>query len=202
MKFKQYINEDIDETVDEIAIILKKECMPFINEMKRGNIQSWFFRATEKKIDTIREIKLRVNRKPRNIPKEIHDYMDMLFKKHFGWKVRSEGVFATSDRYTISNIYGEPYLFFPMGKYKYVYHPQIGDIYNFFDVMYGISYGEEYIDIDKMKKKFDELISQYTSKKLTNAYESVVEVSFKCKSYYLVDKKYGGKLMKSKYGLK
>jgi len=202
MKFKKYITEDwIDDNIDAkpIANVLKKNCAPFIKEMKSSNLHNWFYRATGgyHYEDISKPIKPRTNRKPRNTPKEIHEYMDMRCKKKFGWKSRSEGVFVSSHRNALEMNYGEPYLFFPIGSYKYIYHPRIKDIFEYFDVIYGISFGDEYIDIDVMEKKFDTIWPKYTDKNLKRAYENGVEVAFKCKSYYMVNEKYGDMLKKN-----
>ena len=198
MKFKKYINEDrnygIKDEAKHIASILKKDCMPFIKEMKSSSLQNWFYRATEHHYESIsKPIKPRKDRRPRNTPKELHDYMDLRFKKKFGWKSRSEGVFVSSDKTILEYTYGDPYLFFPIGSYKYVYHPEIGDIYERLDNKYSISY-ETYTMtpelMEEIEKEFDRIWSKYTDKNLKKAYINGVEVAFKCKSYYLVNEKY------------
>jgi len=208
MKFKQYINEvDLsflydDGEVELIAEKLKKDCMPFIKEMKKVKPESWIYRATESVIKDIKKIKPRTNRRPRNMPEELHTYMNMSFKKHFGWKPRSEGVFTSSDYWQLEHVYGNVYMFFPIGNYKYVYHPHVIDIYMFFDQIYNISMGGKYIKIDKMKKKFNDIFLQYTDKNLKKAYYGKVEITFKCKSYFLVNRKYEDVLKENIYGLK
>lgn len=187
-----------ESEVPDIADTLKKECAPFIKEMKKSNLHHWFFRAIEKHWNTIsKPIKPRKNRFPSNTPDEIHEYMDQLLKKKFGWKPRSEGVFASSDRNQLEYIYGEPHLFFPIGNYKYVYNPKIRDIFMYFDEKYLISYenwGEE--EREGMMEDLRNLLHGYTDKNLKAAYINIVEVSFKCKSYYLVNEKYGDMLKK------
>ena len=210
MKFKKYIKEanSVWEDAGLIAGILENDCMPFIKEMKSNNLHNWFYRATEHHYKIIsKPIKPRKDRRPRNTPKELHEYMNKLFKKKFGWNVRSEGIFAGSDRNQLEYTYGDPYLFFPIGNYKYVYHPQMRDIFMHLDGKYNISYIgdpqvtdlDEYFDTDQMYKiykEIDNIVPQYKNKNLSKAYVNIVEVAFKCKSYYLVNEKYSDDLKK------
>lgn len=129
MRLKQYINEA--KSVDEIYEILSKDCKPFINDfLKRKKTFLW--RGTNKRIDSIQKITPRKDRKPRDMPKELHKFLDNVFKDNFGWYVRSEGVFVASDRYfaeDFSDTGGDAYLFFPIGRYDYIWSPVIKDIY-------------------------------------------------------------------------
>lgn len=195
MKFKKYITEITDDDMaDSIAKKLKKDCMPFIKEMKANNLQGWFYRATDNYYNFIsKPIKPRKDRRPRNTVKELHNYLNMWFKKKFGWKPRSEGVFASSDRNQLEFLYGEPFLFFPIGNYKYVYNPKVRDIFMYLDERWT---GSSDMDgwtpelAEKMKKDIDDLMFYYTNKNLGKAYANIVEVSFKCNSYYLVNEKF------------
>jgi len=202
MKFQKYLTEMYDPGMDDdigksIAQKLKEDCTPFIKEMKSNNLHNWFYRATEHGWNFISPpIKPRKDRRPRNTPKE---YMDKLFKKKFGWKARSEGVFVSTDRNQIEYVYGDPYLFFPMGNYKYIYHPQIDDLYQKMDDDYKLSYlGKDIDDVTYIEilQFLDKTIPQYKDKNLGEAYRKIVEVSFKCKSYYMVNEKYSNLLKK------
>jgi len=210
MKFKQYINEtdmiDLsflidDDVADELTKKLKKECAQYLKEMGRGRKENWLYRSTEHQFDIFKKFTPRINRKPRNTPKEIHRMMDDLFKKKFGWKARSEGVFTSSDISQLENVYGEPYMFFPIGNYKYVYHPTIRDIFMEMD-------NYKYIDIDgnvnikAIEIYLSEHIPKYKNNNLHIAYKNGVEVAFKCKSYYLVRRLYEDALKELLYGLK
>jgi hypothetical protein len=66
------------------------------------------------------------------MPDELHDYLDEQFKKKFGWKARSEGVFCVRSKQIAYN-YGNPYSVFPIGNYKYIYSNKIHDLYVHFD---------------------------------------------------------------------
>lgn len=217
MKFKKYISETkspfkVDsDTAESIAKKLKKDCKPFLNEMKKIVSLNWMYRATEKQVKEIKKITPRTNRKPRNMPIEMHEKLDNMFYKRFKWKPRSEGVFTSSDIWQLESVYGNPYMFFPIGEYKYIYNPKIVDIYMTLDRNFNLSYAQYYQDFEQEKREKEEkraleyldiVIPEYTDKNLYGSYKRGVEVTFKCKSYYLVSRLYEDILKEIIYGLK
>ena len=83
------------------------------------------FRGLDKKysFDLLSRYK---NREPRSTSFEAHNKLDDLFFQSYGWRARSEGVFV--DQYK-DNEYGTYlYLFFPKGKFTYLWHPTIMDL--------------------------------------------------------------------------
>lgn len=153
-------------------------------------------------------------REPKDTSEEIHNDIDKLFYKKFRWHVRSQGVFATHN-YDETWRYGEEYMFFPIGKYKFVWSPEITDLYA--DHLYGfedqirsdleddwkekrdnhkskkpfISLGE-YIDDNYEKyydKELEEIVDKYKDTDLKNAILSRNEITFDCNKYYLIEPK-------------
>lgn len=124
MRFQKFINEETD--FDTIEKVLEQECSQIIEEYRKcGRI---LYRGTKKSIKDWKFITPRKNREPKDTPKEMHKILDDAFQKRFGWKARSEGVFALSDSMYVSE-YGREYFFFPKDGYKYIWHPQIQDLY-------------------------------------------------------------------------
>jgi len=137
-RLKAYLNnsKDLSEAIEGI----KSDCAPFIKEMKISwkTFPRLFYRgmeSTDKYIHTVRK-----DRRPLSTPREIHDLVDFHMKKKFGWKPRSEGVFATSDSQTAST-YGKSCYFFPIGNYKYIWSPSVRDLF-----VSVLQYG---VDVDK-----------------------------------------------------
>jgi hypothetical protein len=124
MRLKQYINEESDDFIE----IIKRDCKPFIDEFTSNNII--LFRGTKKKIDVIERMQRRNDRRPKDLPIELHDILDKIFKKKFGWKARSQCVFASSNHIGIKVNYGTPYFFFPIGKYRYTFCKGVDDIFD------------------------------------------------------------------------
>jgi len=111
---------------------LKKDCKPFLKEIKKYKL-FWFWRGSEKDVKHYEKFETRKNRRPRDTPLWIHNILNKEFKKKFGWSVRSEGVFASSDKYGLY-IYGEENMFFPVGKYKYVWSPKVNDLLSYIKI--------------------------------------------------------------------
>jgi hypothetical protein len=123
---------DESETGREIISLLKKNCKNFINELK-GGIKHCLYRGYgTKSINGFIILKPHIDdREPVDTPKELHNYLNDKFKKKFGWNVRN-GVFTfPSDLATYK--YGNNSLFFPIGKYRYVYSKVFEDLYEHVD---------------------------------------------------------------------
>jgi len=119
--------------------------------------------------DDIYKVYPRKDRRPKDTSIEDTIHIDKLFYKKFGWRPRTEGVFATGDWYEASH-YGNIYAFFPANGFQYVWSTKYSDLYSdFFDrilddminnneMRRGI---EWYCDELKMKiksSKFEEII--------------------------------------------
>jgi hypothetical protein len=135
MRLQTYLNETIDPyIVNSIWKKLTKDCMPFLKELKKSNSprDKFFYRGFHggNLYSEIDKKKVRTNRNPMDTPQAIHDILNKSFKKKFGWNVRGEGSFATSDKERAGG-YGTPFLFFPVGKYKYVWSEEVSDLYQY-----------------------------------------------------------------------
>jgi hypothetical protein len=135
----KYDNEYIGKKV--IMPMLIKNCKPFLIEFlktqKRGSDTrgdwssgfKWFWRGTDKQITEIGEVPRRINRKPKDTPKILHDIIDFQFFKKFGWAVRSQGVFTNPSRGKVLPYGAYAYAFFPIGKYRYVWSDRVEDLF-------------------------------------------------------------------------
>ena len=177
MKFQEYINEETKKyPVEEMANMIKKDCKSFLKEVGENSI----YRGYKKQIKTIERIKSRSDRKPLGTPKEDHDMLNKMFKKKFGWKARSEGVFCSNDINDVQQ-YGIVHLFYPIGQYKYVWSPKVKDLtVNLED------FDNYEDDFDTFDEYVEWIISTYKDTGLKDAISYEHEVSVKCKEYYLV----------------
>lgn len=259
MRLKSYLTErsdNIKDNVNEINNILdmlKKDCKPFLNEYKRNKSMGFLYRGTNKPVGLIQKVTSRLeNRYPKDTPNELHDDLNFQFKRKFGWPVRN-GIF-TVGRTTTAGGYGKAYIFFPIGKYSFVYSTSVPDLYTEFENENMLSdfdsydvenewyeyYGEdaeyghwEYdgeevdsnymqdiiIELDLVPNEYREnllnwipdidldvfvsnkeeeyendrssmiegIVNSYSNHGLAKAIESDNEVSFNCKSYYLIN---------------
>lgn len=199
MKLQLYLNEASMKItdMDEIVSIIKKDCQPFLNEFT--NIQgNPVYRGTNKNMkDTnIIKVRSRTKRKPKDIPPHLHELLDKLFLKHHGWKARSEGVFVTHHRGSASD-YGWPALFFPKGKYQYLWNGDVEDLYPSLRTKVAYHVPEignitamnltpEQIAIPKFVNLLDMLVSDYNKTDFSRAIGTRHEAMFKCHDYYMV----------------
>jgi hypothetical protein len=133
MRLNTHIQKQKEKTTELTGIIkiLKRDCKPFLNEIK--SVGELLYRGTDISSENsiIKKTSRGKDRKPRDMPLEVHKIFNALFKKKFGWSPR-QGVFATTSE-TIALKYSSPYLFFPIGSYKYLYSNDVTDLYEFLD---------------------------------------------------------------------
>jgi hypothetical protein len=114
----------IEESIWNIANIIKEDCKPFLKEFGKKPL----FRGTEKKIKTIMELKPRTDRKPRDMHISVQTELNNMYKKKFGVALRSEAVFI-APKQTTALMYGNKHFFFPRGKFDYYWNPDVPDTY-------------------------------------------------------------------------
>lgn len=122
--------------------------------------------------------------------KKTKELINKLLYPHFHWNVR-DGVFTTGYMYNAED-FGESFLFFPIGDYKFVWSTELEDI----------NYDEKFLAFDNMlkddlpeteekfKEWFETYIKSFKSTDLKEAIRSGHEIMFKCNKYLLVNKYY------------
>lgn len=163
MKIQEYITEKEKEELQIYGIInvLEKFCRPFINEMQRTGLKDWFYRGSHH-VGSKKMIKMkpRSDRKPSDMVESMQEYLDDLFYQKFKWRPRSEGVFTTGKKSVAKNYSsgGGTGIFLPIGKnYKYVYNPNIADLYSELDdnAIDSPDEYEEYYNEDEWRDSYD-----------------------------------------------
>jgi len=179
MRLKKYINEikkfhSLD-VINSIADKLVKNCeKSFLKEVVRSN--NFLYRGTYNSIDVIEVFTPRKDRRPTDTGKEAQKVLDQIFFDEFGWHPRSQGVFVSGDALEASGYGSYSYLFFPIGKYKFIWSKKYKDLYTDYSKNY---LGTLYID--------DDLIKSYFDKDLYSAIKSENEIMFGVSKYYLVN---------------
>jgi len=149
-------------------------------------------------------IKRRKNRLPVGTPLDLHKIADNAFYKYFKWYARSEGIFTTLFKST-TTLYGDSFIFLPIGKYTYLYN---NDVHDLTPVLYSLR-NESHIDNAKKfdkgnflknleffktnffknivnkqtEMKIDSLIKEYKKTNLNKVEDC--EIMFNCNYYYL-----------------
>lgn len=117
--------------INEISEILKRDCSEFLKLLKQSG-QGPIFRGFEDMYSEFDEFQSHTERHPRDMSIEVHRTLDELFENKFGIKVRSRGNFCTFDIETAKR-YGKPFMFFPIGEFKYFWNPKVLDLYTEID---------------------------------------------------------------------
>jgi hypothetical protein len=197
MKFQQYIIEAKNVTNTDILNIRRK-CQPFISWQKSQPEPLPIYRG-KSIIGAVTIVTRRKDREPLNTRKIINKEFDNLFNVKFHWKPRAEGVFTCGNQSTAAG-YGRPALFFPIGKYTYVWSDQHEDLFlthNMSDANYkhiwrtgGMGSKEYEWKSDESKqeviKLLQELVDDCIDTDLDKAIKSKHEIMFNVDKYYLV----------------
>jgi len=130
MKFTEYITEASKYELQVYGVVqsLTKSCRPFIQELRKSGGDLLWRGTYKSRTKSIVQVTPRQDREPKDMPKFLQDQLDDEFKKKFKWRPRSEGVFVTA-RFGDAQSYGDAYMFFPVGRYTYLYNPSITDLF-------------------------------------------------------------------------
>jgi hypothetical protein len=182
MKFKQYLKENnINEEIFKIINKIHSSCQPFLKEwFKSFSNESLLplYRGAISKPDYYIG-KIRKDRRPMNTTYNDHEELNDLFLEYYGKKWRSESIFVTGS-FGNAEGYGDIYLIFPIGKFKFLYNPNIEDLF-----LYNGS--------------FTTAVKGYESKNLKKAIKSGNEIMISGSSYIAVD--YNKYSVSSEYNL-
>lgn len=176
MKFKQFINESDDRSYTIIAI--EKECQPFIKAIRGASGFLYRNDGYGSKGPGYKK-KVRSDRRPMDSPIEIHEFVDEQFKKRFGWKGRSEGLFVWGAN-RFSGKVDNPNFFtvFPVGNFKFIWSPVVSDLYG--DL---VPFTDEF---DGFLENWNKVNKSYTDKNLKKAVTSNNEIMIGCKEAWII----------------
>ena len=158
---------------------IRENCKPFLSE------KVIMYRGSKKDIPLMRKTRRRKMRKPKDTDIRIHKIADKFFMKKFGWKPRTQGVFAVGSR-TSAMSYGRPYYFFPIGKFRYVWSPIKSDFFLGTNMM---KTELERGNISKVENEMETRVNSYKDSGLRKAagidYDTY-EVAFDVDNFYLM----------------
>jgi hypothetical protein len=221
MRLVRYINEN--EVFELWKEQIKNDCS-FYWENVRSAEKRALYRGIRGAHQSFIKKEVRQDRKPLATRNELHFAADESFERVFGFKARSQAIFATgltSD----AEYYGNVYIIFPIGKFQFVWSKKIGDLYgNFmkrkFDKtpddpgQYTFTNMEpKYTEKERklketdpfkwettvMLKHLDKQVKKlYQTNDLPSAIWSHNEIMIHCKSYYAVSAEFALKQFKIK----
>lgn len=131
------------EHVDAWTSAIIDECEPFLNE---GGSQITLYRGDDESQPFMAK-RTPSNRKPKDIPPQLHRALDNWFENQFGIPYRSQSVFATGNRRQALE-YGDVFLFYPIGQYSYLWgeRPHGWDLFQTFKSTRFLEYIDTYHD--------------------------------------------------------
>jgi hypothetical protein len=128
MKLTSLYESNSDLSLEEAVRIFHDECKPFQKEIGFDGI--FDFKTLKRGMKNKPKLfigNVRPDRRPSDTPLPIHEFMDNWFYKKFGVKFRSNAMFATKSQ--SARLYGDVYIVFPIGEFKYCYSSTIDDLY-------------------------------------------------------------------------
>lgn len=148
-----------DDDFDNIIKILEEDCKEFLKELSSFEDIDLLFRGCRHANDVdngIWQKQSESDRFPKDTSKDISNTFNKYFKQKLGVELRKVGTFASKSP-DIASDYGTPYLFFPIGKYKYYWSYYTEDLFT--DIQYQDWYHKSDEDIEK---KWDLLYGENT----------------------------------------
>jgi hypothetical protein len=187
MKFKNYLIENVFDDINKkeankILQLIKKDCQPYINILKKLSFKYYLLSGRQLGYGSLNfdKKKIRTDRKPKDTPIEIHEWIDDWFYKKFGIKARSSTLFCTSDKsFAIS--YGKIYYIFPIGDFEFIWNTKKQDLYNRAYMDRGI---DKYIDYF-----MTDYAPYYVKGHKKEALKLRNEIMLYCKEYYILNSK-------------
>jgi hypothetical protein len=184
---KKFDNRILDATINK----LKKgysEHYKFVSdmliEMTDQDFEShwsrcFFYRGTHG--PKIFERSVKQDRRPKDTHYKLHNWLDNEFQKKFGWRPRTQGLFATGDFGFANGYQNGAWIIFPSNGYKFIWSHKVSDIYknlnfdayedpdvfpkyfrNEYEQLYGAD--PEHHEYDYPFKTFDEYVEDYENK--------------------------------------
>ncbi len=194
MKLNSYLiesNKSDEEKFEDFVLSVKRDCKPWLNAVSKCERKT-LVRGYHPKND-IELITTRKDRRPRDTDKPLHKSVNKEFKKTFGWKVRSEGVFTFGGK--IVGGYGiSSGIVFPVGKFEFVWSKEIEDFFMFTSQKIG-QYKPPGVKNSKEEQEYREkwsrnVVKKYSDKDLCKALNSTSEIVIKCDKYWIIRKKF------------
>jgi len=182
------------------------EVNDYVNDLKKCEPGSLLYRGIPNagKPYDIKMFEPVFDRYPINTPKDIHDDLNNLFYKKFGWYCR-DGVFCFGNIYDNNTLKFDcdyaatsenAYLVFPADDYKIIWSPDVYDLFS--ELEYDENEDDEF---SRDHSVLSDLVEKYKSGDLCKALHYENEIMVDCEYYYLVNQKYKYEVIERIWGL-
>ena len=187
MKSKEFIVENII-TEDEFKRYLdtiKRHCQPYLQQNPWPLTKPLWRGMRDSREFILKEVR-KTDRKTVDTPKPVHDTLNHAFSKLFGIPYRN-GLFATGKKADALS-YGNEFLIFPAGRFKFIWSPQIKDIWDELVTKFYINR-----DHNQSKEELERIYEYFTTTdlyrvdSLPTAIRSGHEIMIWCDAYYAIN---------------
>ena len=127
MRAYEFLLENDTSEYTELIELLKSKCQPYLAVLKQSHKQPLFRGIRGELSDLYAVVKPRVDRKPSDIPVEIHNALNHAFNEQFGFPYRN-GIFCTG-RMADAQDYGTAVVVFPVGELEYTWSSLSRDLF-------------------------------------------------------------------------
>jgi len=129
MRLTKHINESSGRTpLLTIMQLLYDRNKDYMRWMSKSRVKDYMLSGRDGSKDYFTR-SIRQDRIPKDMPQEISDEFDYMFKKRYGWKPRSQSIFVTGS-HSSASAYGDTlYMIFPIGKFKFLWSSNISDLW-------------------------------------------------------------------------
>lgn len=126
--FAQFLNEkDSTDEVRKMAQAVYRDCQPFLKQIPNGKLNKHsLYRGMRNDAPLLNRV--RKDRQPKDMKREVHEFLDGFFFEDFGVRYRSQAMFC-SPSMQMADEYGRVYLIFPKGEFDYSYSPKYHDLW-------------------------------------------------------------------------
>lgn len=190
MRLNNYIlNEGESPEVKKFKRLWSKiesECVSILKIYRKANVKGFFYRGlSSDQLITKRDVLK--NRKPKDMDEYTQKHIDEKLFERFKWKPRSEGLFVTG-RYDRASEYGNVYAVFPIGDFKFVWSPEVYDLYEQISTLDpdNVLYERRPDLLTRVRVEANGLLLSYKDTDITRALKSGNEVTIRCDKYYCV----------------
>lgn len=132
---------DIGAEMGRLRREIQEKCQPYLQAVQSGSHRVMY--RGMKNVGNFylyRTMQVRKDRQPTDSSQELHQLLDMAIESELGFKARSESLFVTNNHHVIAD-YGDPYVIFPIGDFKFAWSPYISDAYS--ELNYYPSFSEQ-----------------------------------------------------------
>lgn len=109
---------------------VRRDCLPFLAMIEPS--AAGLYRGCFRDGAAVFEDEVFRDRKPKNMPVELHQAADAWFSARFGVRYRGAGLFCTGDAVQAAS-HGDVYRIYPVGGFQFCWSPRVKDLHAWCD---------------------------------------------------------------------